>query len=140
MFETKEIDELCEKLFAVRARYDEADKVRKEIGSECDKLEAQIIDTLEKAEKDSWDSKSCKVSVTHKTSVKVPKDLEAKLKLFDYLKGKGMFEEMVGVNSMTLNAFYKEQFEQEIEKGNVAWEMPGVGSPTMTKGLQVRKK
>jgi SOS response regulatory protein OraA/RecX len=140
MDSVQQITQMCEDLWSLRQKYDEADKVRAEIDAQIDKKEREIIDALEKNEKDNWDSKSCKISITHKTSVKVPKDMESKQKFFEYLRGKGMFEELVSVNSQTLNAFYKEQFEQAIEAGDVNFAIPGIGEPTLRKGLQVRKK
>jgi hypothetical protein len=72
-------------------------------------------------------------------SVKTPKTLEQKRELFDYLRDKGLFEEMVGVNSQTLNSFYKAMSAQAAELGDLDFRMPGVEEPTPFTELRLRK-
>lgn len=140
MSNIESLDKLCALLWDARQSYDAADTVRKDWGKKCDEYEKQIIDTLVEIGKTNWETEQCKISITHKSSVKVPKDLESKQKFFEYLREKGLFDELVSINSNTLNGYYKEQLEAEMEAGNTDWEMPGIGAPTITKGLQVRGK
>jgi len=138
--ETKELDKLVEEMFAARTAYQEADKVKKALGEEMDRLEEKVIDALVSLDKTNWDTDSCKVVINHRTSVLVPKTPEDKTKFYSYLKDKGMFDDMITVNSNTLNAFYKEQLNQALEAGDVNFRIPGIGEAAIVKNLQVRKK
>jgi len=138
--QTSELDQLVEEMFKARREYQDADKVKKALGEKMDELEGKVVDALTSLEKDNWDSSSCKVSISHRTSVRVPKEREEKLAFFSYLQEKGVFEDMVSVNSNTLNAYYKEQLEQALEQGDVDFRIPGIGEASIKKTLQVRAK
>lgn len=74
-----------------------------------------------------------------KTSVPVPKTLEDKQALFDYLQERGIFLESVSVHSQTLNSLYRTYAEEAAEKGVLDFRMPGVGEPTSFVNLKLRK-
>lgn len=139
-FTVENLDSLCQRVWELRQVKDADKKRLEESLLQLEEAENDLLAALEKSEKDKWEINECKVSVTHRTSVKVPKELEQKRALFDYLREQGIFEELVNVNSQTLNAYYREQLEKKLEEGDVTWTLPGVGEATTTKGLQVRKK
>lgn len=78
------------------------------------------------------------LSITNRFSVRVPKG-DDKLKFFEFLKEKGVFEDMVTVNSQTLNSWYKEQLEEQLNAGNPDWMAPGIGEAKLSKTLAFRK-
>lgn len=78
---------------------------------------------LEYFGKDGWDSKYGKVEIRKRTSVKTPKTEEDKRALFAWLEEKGIFWSTTSVNSQTLNALYKAEFEAGNDK------IPGIGEP-----------
>ena len=54
-----------------------------------------------------------------------PDDI-AREKFFNYLKGKGVFEQMITINSRTLNAFAKVELETANEEGVLDFQIPGL--------------
>lgn len=74
-----------------------------------------------------------------KTSVTTPKTTEQKQELFEYLKEKGLYWEMVSVNSQTLNALYHSLSTQAEEEGILAFKLPGVPDPTTYTNLKMRR-
>lgn len=102
-------------------------------------VQTEIIRILEASEIDSVKMNGFNFYVEEKESVKVPKTLEDKLALFEYLRSLGLFDEMVSMNSMTLNSFYKTMSEEALAKGILEFRMPGVEAPTSYKQLKMRK-
>jgi hypothetical protein len=77
--------------------------------------------------------------VTNRYQVSMPKDQESREKFFAYLKERGIYDNMITVNSQTLNSFYKTTMEEAMEAGDVDFKIEGLSEPTLTKTLQVRK-
>lgn len=73
------------------------------------------------------------------TSVTTPKSTEDKVKLFEFLQERGIFDEMVSVNSMTLNSLYKSLAEEAAKEGNLDFRLPGVAEPTTYITLELRR-
>ena len=78
------------------------------------------------------------ISVAKRLSVSHPKEPEAKAAFFEYLKNKGIFEDMVTVNSQTLNSWYRQEFELAKDEGRLV-EIPGVGEPNYVETLSMKK-
>jgi hypothetical protein len=75
-------------------------------------------------------------------SVKVPKDPSQKSALFDWIKnnkGEEVLQNMLSINSMTLNSFYQAELEVAKEAGNINWRMDGVSEPEVYFQLAMRK-
>ena len=82
------------------------------------------------------------LSANKSYSIKTPKTVEDKRKLFEYIsgeKGEDVLSDMLTVNSMTLNSFWKAELEIAKSAGNVDWELPGVGEPTQYTKLGMRR-
>lgn len=74
-------------------------------------------------------------------SVKTPKTPQDKEKLFTWIKetkGEDVLDNLLSINSMTLNSLFKEELEQAKERGDVNWAMPGVGVPEVYYKLGMR--
>ena len=111
----------------------------KVIQEEFDTTTSDIIKVLEALEIDSVKMHGFNFYVVEKSSVKTPKDLESKRELFKFLDGKGILEEVVSVNSMTLNSLQKTYAEEAVKEGNLEFVLPGVEEPTYYKQLTLRK-
>lgn len=99
----------------------------------------EIVKMLETLEIDSIKQHGFTFFIEEKESVKTPKTLEDKKEFFQYLRELGLFEEMVTVNSMTLNSFYKSMSQEAAEKGVLDFRMPGIEEPTAYKTLKLRR-
>jgi hypothetical protein len=98
---------------------------------ELDLMEERMMLLLEQSGKHDYHGEAGTFYISSRETVKVPKDLDSKRELFDYLRAKGIFEELVSVNSQTLNAFYKAEKKAAEENGNWGFTLPGVGEPTV---------
>ncbi len=78
------------------------------------------------------------ISVT-RWSVKNPATPEDKKDFFDFLKRIGSFEDLVGVNHQTLNAWYKNEMEGAKIRGEFDFKIPGIGEPTAFEDITFRK-
>jgi len=139
MVTIEELEALSSKIADKRAEIDAISLDRKKRDAELDELEATMMMKLEEAGKHSYKSEVGTVSITSRESVRVPKDLEAKRELFAYLQKKGIFEELVSVNSQTLNSFYKAEKALAEEAGEAFFQLPGVGEPTVDQIISFRK-
>jgi len=78
------------------------------------------------------------ISMAKRLSISHPKEPEAKGAFFDFLKQKGIFEDMVTVNSQTLNSWYRQEFELAKDEGRLI-EIPGIGEPNYVETLSMKK-
>lgn len=74
-----------------------------------------------------------------KSSVTTPKTTEDKELLFAFLRERGIFSEMVSVNSMTLNSLYKTLANEAAADGNLDFKLPGVAEPKSYTTLKMRR-
>ena len=102
-------------------------------------LSQEILRTLELMEIDSIRAHGFLFYKEVKTSVTTPKTVEDKRELFEFLRSKDMFDEMVSVNSMTLNSLYKSLSEAAAKEGILDFRMPGVPEPTIYTNLKLRR-
>jgi len=82
------------------------------------------------------------VSRQENWSVKVPKTPDEKTRVFDYIREKYGQDALMGyvtINSNSLNAFYKQEFELAKERKDVRWKLPGIEEPSVYFKLGVRK-
>ena len=99
----------------------------------------EIKKTLDLAELESVRAHGYLFFKENKTSVSTPKSLEDKKALFDFLQEKGIFLEMVSINSMTLNSLYKSLAEQALAEGILDYKMPGIAEPVNYVNLKIRR-
>lgn len=133
-----EFEALGDKCFDLKREITLDDRVLKEKKADLLKLQNKVMSYLQKYGKKNHQFKSGLFSVTQRTSVRLPQGDE-KEKFFTYLKEKGIFEDMVHMNSQTLNSFYKAEMESHLADGDVTWEMPGVGEPIVSLIPSMRK-
>lgn len=137
---TAEFEEFCESIKKQRDVVDEISKQKKDEEQKLAQLEDQMIAALAALGRDNYQSKVGTFYLSHRTSVKVPKTPEAREAFFTYLKDKGVFENLITVNSQTLNSFYKEEFAAAQAEGRgLEFEIPGLDEPTIKESLGFRK-
>lgn len=135
----EELEAMSKSIAEKRAEIDGISAERKRREQELDELESRMMALLEEAGKHDYHAECGTIYISSRESVRVPKDLEAKQQLFNYLREKGIFEELVSVNSQTLNAFYKAEKKLAEERGEWSFTLPGVGEPTTEQILAFRK-
>lgn len=140
MQDLKQLNTLCDSLAETREKKARLNAQLKELNEAEERDETKILEMLEAAELDSFDGTKGKVSIVNRFTVRVPQSIDDKQKLFDYLKKRKIFFELVSVNSQTLNSFYKKEMEIAAGEGNTDFKIPGVGEPGVKKTLSFRKK
>lgn len=140
--ELAEVKELTQDLWQLRETKEDVKKDLESLQRRIDEIEGKLISILDAADMDRFDGDDCTVYLQEKTSVRIPKDPEAKREFFDYLKHRGedLFSSMVTVNSQTLNAWYREQEQLALERGELELRIPGLGEPSRYQQLSVRKR
>lgn len=91
--------------------------------------------------RESYESPSGVIQLSGKWAVRMPKDDEAKLALFDHLKSRGIFERYATVNSRSLQALYVADWKAACKKDPEAWvlfEMPGVPTPVFDEFTKIK--
>jgi hypothetical protein len=74
-----------------------------------------------------------------KEVVKVPKELEAKRKLFEWIDsqyGRDVLDTMVSINHQSLNSFYKEEAKKS---SALDFAIPGIEAPTAVENVSFTK-
>jgi hypothetical protein len=135
-----EFQELGEKLFQARKEFDEAQAIADEKSKKVEELKYKVLSIMEEAGLENQSIAGYgKIFVQNRFTVSFPKDPEKKGKFFEYLQNKGIFEDMVSVNSQTLNSWYKAEMEAAVEAGNADFRISGLDEPKLVKTLAMRK-
>jgi hypothetical protein len=112
----------------------------KQYVDEREKIESKILTILKEQNLPNFKTAIGTFSVRNNKSVAQPENIEEKRKLFDYLREQGIFEEMVNVNSRTLNSWAAKEVEAKEKAGVFGWAPPGLKTPTLYQSLSFRKK
>jgi hypothetical protein len=129
---------MCEDIVKHRAKVEEIAATKAEAEAQLAAIENKLIETLDKLGRTSYPCRFGTFGITARTSVKVPATPEDRQKFFDYLKGQGIYEQMITVHSATLNSYYKAEFNAAMEAGR-DFDIPGLGPASVSKSLSVRK-
>jgi hypothetical protein len=143
----KEMPELTLKAF--EGLIEDAFKVRAEIDSEEAALDIKkaflkakqdiILGYMVEFKKDSYKTQFGQIIKKKNWSVATPKTPEDRAAFFDYLKQKGIFDEMVTVHSKTLNSFVSQELEAAKESGDIDFKVPGIGEPKIFESIAMKK-
>lgn len=136
---TNELTALTEQAVILKSALDQLERDMEATKEKFQNITGQILKTLDLMEVDSYKASGYTFFKETKSSVKVPKTLEEKALLFDYLKEKGIFMETVSIHSGTLNTLYKNESNEAAEKGILDFRLPGVEEPTTYINLKMRK-
>lgn len=134
------LNQMVEQLAQLRAEEETLDLERKKLQMKLDALEGQLMEILEEQGMSSFTAPSGLINLVQKSSVTTPKTLEQKRSLFKYLSDRGVFEELVSVNSQTLNSFYRAEEAMALERGDFDFNLPGVGQPSVRNQLRFTRK
>lgn len=138
----EEINKLSEEISILRTTESKIKYGLKQVTDQLDIAETKMMQYLEENQLQRYSSPVGMFSLAQYTSVKTPKTPEDKEKFYTYLKEKGLYENMVSVNSQTLNSFFKEELamaEQTNEGVDPATLIPGLTEVTLTPRLSFRK-
>lgn len=125
----------------VRSQIDEINAQLKEQNQKKAELEMQVLDMFEKLGKTKYFLDGVgTISTSTRFSVRVPKDMDSKKQLLQYIHdkyGPEAYWDYATVNSAKLNAFFKEELALAEESGDTSFQLPGVGAPTSSQSLRL---
>lgn len=122
----QELEREIEQMFALRMKKEQKEAEAKALNEQLQELQAKVMGKLESLELTSYKAKSGTFSFSMREGFRVPKDLENKKKFFEFLKGKGIFDEMITVNAQTLNSWAKAEIEAALERNDFDFQVPGL--------------
>jgi hypothetical protein len=126
------------------SRWDEITKLEEQVKAmkaAAEEVENHVMATLKEHNMDKFHVKGCgTVGITKSYQWRIPQGLENKKKFFEYLKKRGVFLELISVNSQTLNRFCKEELEIAKGEGKVNWNPDGLEQPSLREKLVMRSK
>ena len=139
----KVFQQLIDAMYSTKKETEVAKKAHSEAHAKYDELRRTVLKHLDSNEMDRFEGSNCKVTRVMKCSAKVPKDIEAKQKLFSWLKesyGADVLLSMTTINANTFSSFYNKEDEAAAARGDIDFEIPGVDEPTPYYDLRVTKK
>ena len=134
-----DIGQLTERGYALKKEIEELDKKSKELGENLSAIQNQIMEEMKNQGMSSFKHAHCMVILNTRFTVKQPVTPDEKQKFFDYLRERKIFEDMVSVNSMRLNAWFKEEMEVAKQKGDFGFKVPGLPEPSSLEYITFRK-
>lgn len=140
---TQELDDAVKTLSALRKEHDELKSKASEKWEQCEEAEAKLLELLEASGKKTYGVDGVgKVTLVSKTSITVPKDLEQKKKVFEWIKEKFGDDGLLAyqtINFQSLNSLYNKTIEEAMERGTEI-DVSAFGLPSVYKTLQLRSK
>lgn len=136
-----EMESLVQGLALAKEALEELAAQEKQIQVTRRDLESKIMSKLKEVGNTSYVSKFGRASIKTSLSYKTPKDIDAKQKLFDYLKSKGddVYMSLLSVNSQTLNAWAKTEHQYAVDNKIFPFEIPGLEEPISYETISFRK-
>ncbi len=135
-----ELDKLCREFADTKEAIRGLENERKEKESHLRDIQDRIMAHLSESGKHTYEVNGVgKLIMVSRTSVKTPKSPEDRAAFFDYLKNRGLFDDLITVNSQTLNAFYREELKNARENGQMDIDIPGLEPPKESAYLSIRK-
>jgi hypothetical protein len=137
----EELDGLVQDYVKMREEYEAAKKVATDAYNVKEAAEGRVREALKTLGKKSYKVEGLGTFTrVMKEVVTVPKDLDKKRMLFDWIKeryGDDVLDSMRSINHQSLNSFYN----QEVEKasGDPTFAIPGLDSPTSVESVSFRK-
>lgn len=134
----EEIEALGKKIVAARAEVDRVADIKKELEQNVLDLELKMLEILHETGRTNFPlADGTSVYINRRLSFTIPKTPESKVEFFNYLRSKGVFENLITVNHQTLNSFCKAETEAALARGELP-SIPGIAPPTEYESIGVR--
>jgi hypothetical protein len=131
---------MCAKFSELKQAKSDLEDQASELGKQIASLQEQIIEKFVEYEIPRFEGPFGTLSVVASSTFKQPETTEEKLKLFEYLKEQGLYEEMVKVDSRTLSSWATKEVEAKERDGIMGFIPPGLAQPHQFMKLSLRKK
>ena len=113
---------------------------RDEVEEQQEKIEEEIKEMLTEDGQTNFTCEEGTVYLSFISQVSMPKTSESKEQFYNFLKEKGLYDDMVSVNSQKLNGFYRKEKEAAETAGALFFSMPGIESANTVTRIGFRVK
>jgi len=135
----KEMEELSNAIFQYAEQIDVCEEQIRQIREKKDEATAQMQQYLQHFGKTNYKSNAGTIEVRTSLSFKTPKTPEDKKAFFEWLQKGGIFWEYASINSRSLDALCKAEYEVAKEENREAI-IPGIEKPTEYQKVYLRRK
>lgn len=122
----QKLTEMIELSFSLRKEYDRAKKESDKAYADFQAAQVKAAGLMEALGLQKFHSPSGTFTYVYEETYRVPKSPEQREEFFKFLKEKGVYEQMVSVNSQTLNSFAKIEEKNALDEGNFDFKIPGL--------------
>lgn len=133
-----EMNKLAEEISELRDKEKELSDLKKDVTMKLEAKEQRVTELLLENGITSYKAPAGAMGLSFRTSVRQPQG-EEQAKFYAYLKSRGEFDTMISVNSMKLNAYFKEQLELAKERGDSDFQIPGLTEVKINPTLSFRR-
>lgn len=137
------LDKMVAEMRELQDVYDAKKKESTEAHNKLAEKKAELVRTLQEAGKSKYFVDGLgTVSVVEKMTVRVPKDIESKRSLFNWIReahGTEVMLDKLSIHSQTLNSFYNAEAEAALRAGHADFKMPGVEEPVAEYNIRFTK-
>ncbi len=131
---------MCEDLSSLRTKIKELEDEAKKLSEKKKEIERKLLNHMKETGLNQLKGSFGTVSIVHKKSISQPGSFEDKLQFFEYLKEQGIFEQMVSVNSRTLQSWVGKEIEAKEKEGVLGWLPPGIKEPVEYQEVRLTKR
>ena len=136
----QELEALVRQYREERDEYETCKKQAEDLKKVADNTGKRLLAFLDEFKLDSQKTVYGTIVKNERWSWRTPKTPEDREAFREFLESKDEFNDVWSINSQTLNARAKEWLEEACEKGEIDFVIPGVGEPTCSKYLTLRRK
>jgi len=134
----KELDEMLEECMTLKEEHKKIKDESAKVWHKYEQKYAEIIAILENEERDSYRSDDVSFSYKVVESFKTPKETDQRELFFQYLKDRNAYDNLITVNSRSLNSFAQQELEMQELEGNYGFAIPGItkGEPYFSPSIK----
>jgi len=143
MISVNDMETVARQLAEKRLDVEEKKKPYSQAYAELEELEQKIAGMLKELGKDSYKSEFGTISRVTSWRFNLPQTPEAKAAYFEFLKQKGIFEQMATVNANTHNSFCLEEWNAAKQRDPMEalnFRIPGIEEAKTRETISFRKK
>lgn len=137
----EELDKIISEMTALRFEVEGFEEEIKNRNKRLADYKGMVAKFLKELDRDSFvGATGWKIYQKAKWSVKVPQDQLDKAKLFDFMRGQGVYDKYATVHAQAFNSYYMAEWEAAKAEGRgMEFEIPGVAPPVLFEDIVLEK-
>lgn len=134
----KDLDDLNKTIFEQRELIAQMEELVKAQNKILAQLEGKAVAYLKELGREKYQSPYGTISVAERWTWKQPQTPEQREAFFNYLRDKGVFDNMISVHAQTLNSFCNSEWDEAKKAGaGFDFRVPGLPEPSLFERLHV---